>query len=56
MAQEEFPAAEPPLTALRAGAKLVEVNAQETPLTPQAHFALRSAAGVLLPALLAAVG
>lgn len=48
------PAASLPLVALENGAVLVELNPQQTPLSPYAHFVLRGAAGELLPPLLAA--
>jgi NAD-dependent deacetylase len=44
------PAASLPLTALRNGARLVEVNPAETPLSPHAHETLRGPAAELLPA------
>jgi NAD-dependent deacetylase len=47
-----YPAASLPHAALRHGATLVEINPQPTPLTPEAHFALAGAAGVVLPLLL----
>lgn len=50
---EVFPAAELPLTALAAGATVVEINPGETLLTRRAHFALRGPSGTLLPRLLA---
>jgi NAD-dependent deacetylase len=49
------PAASLPHTAIRAGAVLVEVNPQPTPLTPSARFALTGPSGVILPALVAAI-
>lgn len=52
---EVFPAAELPLTALSAGATVVEINPEETALTRRAHFALQGPAGVVLPQLLAAL-
>ncbi len=48
------PAAALPLEALKAGAIVVEINPQATPLTLQVSYALTGAAGVLLPALVAA--
>ncbi len=48
-----YPAAALPAEALRAGATVVEINPQPTPLTARAHFALAGAAGVVLPELLA---
>jgi NAD-dependent deacetylase len=46
-----FPVAALPQIARRSGARLVEVNVDDTPLTPFADAALRGAAGVVLPAL-----
>ncbi|MCZ7551327.1 MAG: NAD-dependent protein deacylase [Anaerolineae bacterium UTCFX2] len=46
------PAASLPLLALRRGARLVEINLHETPLTPHATHFLPCAAGAALPALL----
>lgn len=48
------PAASLPTMALRAGATLVEINLEPTPLTPLAHYAWHGPAGQLLPALVAA--
>jgi NAD-dependent deacetylase len=48
------PAAALPLEALDRGATLIEINPAETPLTRAATYALRGAAGRLLPALVAA--
>lgn len=48
------PAASLPLAALQAGALVVEINLDETALSPHARFTLRGPAGVLLPMLLAA--
>jgi NAD-dependent deacetylase len=48
------PAAQLPLTALRRGAVLVEVNPEPTPLTPYATHVLAGPSGSLLPGLLAA--
>ncbi|MET0539253.1 MAG: NAD-dependent deacylase, partial [Xanthobacteraceae bacterium] len=47
------PAASLPFSALRAGAGVVEVNPDPTPLTGRASFSLRGPAGVVLPALVA---
>jgi NAD-dependent deacetylase len=47
-----FPAAQLPLTALEAGAMVVEVNKDPTPLSGAATFSLLGAAGKILPALL----
>jgi NAD-dependent deacetylase len=46
-----FPAAQLPLTARQAGATVVEVNRDPTPLTRVASFSLRGPAGGILPAL-----
>lgn len=46
------PAAQLPITALEAGAVVVEVNPDPTPITPLAAFALHGPAGTMLPALL----
>ena len=46
---EVYPAAALPETARGAGACVVEVNVEPTPLTPYADYALRGAAGVVLP-------
>ena len=45
------PAASLPYAAARAGAKIVEVNVEPTPLTPQADYFLPGKAGEILPAL-----
>ncbi|GAB4274196.1 MAG: NAD-dependent deacylase [Candidatus Promineifilaceae bacterium] len=45
------PAAALPVTAVEHGAVLVEINPQNTPLTPYANYALKGAAGEVLPAL-----
>jgi NAD-dependent deacetylase len=50
-----YPAAALPTEALRSGATVVEINPQRTPFTPQAHFALNGAAGIVLPELVASV-
>ncbi|MGI8551893.1 MAG: SIR2 family NAD-dependent protein deacylase [Dehalococcoidia bacterium] len=50
-----YPAADLPIIARRKGAVLIEVNADETPLTPVCDIVLRGAAGTLLPALVTAV-
>jgi NAD-dependent deacetylase len=49
------PAASLPYDALRHGATVVEVNPDETPLTPHATFVLRGPAGEMLPALVRVV-
>lgn len=46
-----YPAAELPFTALRAGATVVEINPQPTPLSPHVTFSLNGPAGVILPRL-----
>jgi NAD-dependent deacetylase len=51
---EVHPAAALPLLAKAGGATLCEVNPRATPLSALADFALREAAGVALPALVAA--
>jgi NAD-dependent deacetylase len=50
-----YPAASLPFAALRAGATLIEVNPQPTPVTDEADFALTGAAGTILPELLGAL-
>ena len=47
-----YPAASLPYEALSSGAVVVEVNPDETPLTPRADYALREGAGQVLPELL----
>jgi NAD-dependent deacetylase len=44
-----YPAASLPLIAKRAGAYLLEINPEPTPLTPQADEFLQGASGVILP-------
>ncbi len=51
---EVYPAAALPEYALRRGARVVEVNPSETPLSAHAVDVLRGPAGVVLPALVAA--
>jgi len=46
------PAASLPFEALRAGARVLEVNPDATPLTPHATWSLRGTAGMMLPELL----
>ena len=41
--------------AARSGAVLVEINPDDTPLTPQVDYALRGRAGEVLPALVRAL-
>ncbi len=47
-----YPAAEFPAIAYRRGARLIEVNPQETPLTPICSAVLRAPSGEALPQLL----
>ncbi len=49
-----YPAASLPFEALEGEATVVEINPDETPLTPEAHFALRGPAGEVLPELVRA--
>jgi NAD-dependent deacetylase len=49
------PAASLPFTALGAGAAVVEINPNETPLTPRADYVLSAPSGEVLPALVTAV-
>ena len=49
-----YPAAALPQAARSAGAFVVEVNPDETPLTATADVSLRASAGVLLPSLIGA--
>jgi NAD-dependent deacetylase len=51
---EVYPAAALPIVAREAGALVVEINPNATPLTPQADFVLHGPSGVILPALMAA--
>ncbi len=46
-----YPAAELPFTALAAGAMVVEINPQPTPLSPHVSFSLNGPAGIILPQL-----
>jgi NAD-dependent deacetylase len=46
-----YPAAALPGVARRAGATVIEVNPEETPLSEEADIVLRGASGVVLPAL-----
>jgi NAD-dependent deacetylase len=50
------PAASLPVIALRAGASVVEINCEPTPLSAVVDISLRGAAGDLLPALAEATG
>lgn len=45
------PAASLPLAAARAGAKVIEINPEPTPLTPHADFFFQGNAGEIMPAL-----
>ncbi|HUF75429.1 MAG TPA: NAD-dependent protein deacylase [Longimicrobiales bacterium] len=49
-----YPAAAVPEIALRAGAALIEINPEETPLSPLATVTVRASAGAVLPHVLAA--
>jgi NAD-dependent deacetylase len=49
------PAASLPFIALNNGATVVEINPQETPLTPLVSYALTYPAGEILPSLMAAI-
>ena len=49
------PAASLPIEALNSGAFVVEINLNETPLTPHIHLLLKGASGVALPKLIQAV-
>lgn len=51
-----YPAAGLPEKALRAGAAIIEINPEPTPLTKQVHFSIQAPAGVALPAILHALG
>lgn len=50
------PAASIPLQALGAGATVVEINPEPTPLSPQVHYRLAGTAAATLPRLVAAIG
>jgi NAD-dependent deacetylase len=52
---EVHPAATLPLHARERGAPVIEVNPNTTPLSEHADFVLRGPAGIVLPALVAAV-
>ena len=52
---EVYPAAALPALAQRCGASVVEINPNATPLSATADYVLRGAAGLVLPALLAAL-
>ena len=49
------PAASLPYIALQAGALVIEVNPQSTPLTPNAHYCLQEPSGQILPRLVKAI-
>lgn len=49
------PAASLPLVAKRQGATLVEINPEETPLTPLADYHISEKSGVFLPSLLSRI-
>ncbi|MDQ4106840.1 MAG: NAD-dependent deacylase [Actinomycetota bacterium] len=49
-----YPAASLPYEAISAGATVVEINPDDTPLTPRADYALRGRAGEVLPRLVEA--
>ena len=42
--------------AIRSGARVLEVNPEETPYTPRVTWSLRGATGHILPRLIAAMG
>jgi NAD-dependent deacetylase len=46
------PAASLPFIALGGGATVLEINPQDTPLTPRASYSIRGASGEVLPVLL----
>ena len=50
-----YPAAALPFEALESGATLVEINPEETPLTPHADYCVRGPAGEALPQLVGAL-
>ena len=52
---EVYPAAALPALARRAGACVIEINPDETPLSATADYALRGAAGHILPILVGAI-
>ncbi len=47
------PAASLPYLAIESGATVIEINPNETPLSPYANFVLRGPGGVVLPSLVA---
>jgi len=48
-----YPAAGLPLLAREMGAYVVEINPEETPLTPHVHESIRGASGEVMPAIVA---
>lgn len=50
-----YPVADLPRVALQAGARLIIINAEETPYDPLAHAVVRDSIGQVLPALVALV-
>ena len=50
-----YPAAQYPVEATRRGVPLIEINPEETPLTPLATVVVRAPSGVALPAIVEAV-
>ena len=50
-----YPAAQYPVEAVRRGVPLIEINPEETPLTPYATVAVRAPSGVALPAIVEAI-
>lgn len=50
-----YPAAELPVIAKRAGAKIIEINPEQTPLSDQADVTLRGAAAEILPMVFSVV-
>ena len=50
-----YPAAGLPNTAINNGAKIVEINPNETSLTPEACFVLKGQAGYILPYLVKSI-
>jgi NAD-dependent deacetylase len=49
------PAASLPFIALEAGSTVIEINPQDTPLTPKASYSIRGASGDVLPVLLSQI-
>jgi NAD-dependent SIR2 family protein deacetylase/ADP-ribosylglycohydrolase/protein-tyrosine phosphatase len=49
-----YPAADLPIIAKQAGAVIIEINPEETPLSAQADYSIRGKAGEILPLLFAA--